>query len=205
MDNNLENKMIFADNLKKQMELKGKTRNDICQALNISYFTVSDWVNGKKYPRMDKVEKLADYFGVLKSDLIEEKTFKAKDRINRSIGKNIQTFREKANMSTQRLSELLNIDEKDVFNIENGSYSVDKELLFRICDVFQTTPDILDGSFFEMVESGDPDAEYRYSRQKNSPTLNEGEQVLIELFRRVPVDKQELVLQMIRVALGNQE
>jgi hypothetical protein len=30
-------------------------------------------VNGKKYPRMDKVEKLAAYFGILKSDLIEEK------------------------------------------------------------------------------------------------------------------------------------
>jgi transcriptional regulator with XRE-family HTH domain len=55
------------------MELNGKSRNDIAQALNISYFTVSDWVNGKKYPRMDKVEMLASYFGILKSDLIEVK------------------------------------------------------------------------------------------------------------------------------------
>ena len=56
------------------MELNGKSRNDISQALNISYYTVSDWVNGKKYPRMDKVEMLANYFGILKSDLIEERT-----------------------------------------------------------------------------------------------------------------------------------
>ena len=55
------------------MELNGKSRNDIAQALNISYFTVTDWVNGKKYPRMDKVEMLASYFGILKSDLIEDK------------------------------------------------------------------------------------------------------------------------------------
>lgn len=69
----MDNKNIFAYNLRKQMELNGKSRNDIAQALKISYFTVSDWVNGKKYPRMDKVEMLASYFGILKSDLIEDK------------------------------------------------------------------------------------------------------------------------------------
>ena len=37
------------------------------------------------------------------------------------------------------------------------------------------------------------------------PKLTEGEAMLLDLFRRVPEDKQELVLQMIRVALGNQE
>jgi repressor LexA len=70
----LDNKSIFAKNLKRQMELKGKSRREICAALGFSYYTFSDWVNGKKYPRMDKVEMLANYFGILKSDLIEEKS-----------------------------------------------------------------------------------------------------------------------------------
>ena len=70
----MDNKSIFAKNLKRQMELKGKNRREVCAALGFSYYTFSDWVNGKKYPRMDKVEMLADYFGILKSDLIEEKT-----------------------------------------------------------------------------------------------------------------------------------
>ena len=69
----MDNKNVFASNLKRYMEVKGKSRNDISEALGISYFTVSDWVNGKKYPRMDKVEMLANYFGVQKSDLIEKK------------------------------------------------------------------------------------------------------------------------------------
>lgn len=69
----MDNKNIFALNLKRYMELKGKSRTDISEALGISYFTVSDWVNGKKYPRMDKVEMLANYFGIKKSDLIEDK------------------------------------------------------------------------------------------------------------------------------------
>lgn len=35
------------------------------------------------------------------------------------------------------------------------------------------------------------------------PQLTEGEQTLINLFRRVPEEQQQLVLQMIRAALGN--
>jgi transcriptional regulator with XRE-family HTH domain len=66
-------KNIFALNLNKYMKLKGKSRNDISTALGVSYFTVSDWVNGKKYPRMDKVEMLANFFGIQKSDLIEKR------------------------------------------------------------------------------------------------------------------------------------
>ena len=70
----MDNKNIFASNLKRYMALQEKSRKDISEALGISYYTVTDWVKGKKYPRMDKVEMLANYFGVLKSDLIEEKT-----------------------------------------------------------------------------------------------------------------------------------
>lgn len=68
-----DNKNIFATNLNNLMRIEHKTRKDLSEALGISYFTITAWVNGTKYPRMDKVEMLANYFGVLKSDLIEEK------------------------------------------------------------------------------------------------------------------------------------
>ena len=70
----MDNKSVFAKNLNRYMKENRKTRREICQALGFSYYTFSDWCNGKKYPRMDKVEILANYFGCLKSDLIEEKT-----------------------------------------------------------------------------------------------------------------------------------
>lgn len=70
----MNNKNIFASNLKKYMRIHKKSRREVCEALGFSYYTFSDWVNGKKYPRMDKVEMLANYFGILKSDLIEEKS-----------------------------------------------------------------------------------------------------------------------------------
>lgn len=69
----MDNKNVFSCNLRRYMALHGKTRREICEALGFSYYTFSDWANGKKYPRMDKVEMLANYFGIQKSDLIEEK------------------------------------------------------------------------------------------------------------------------------------
>lgn len=68
----LGNKEIFSNNLRKYMELNGKDRKDIAKDLEVSYSTFTDWVNGNSYPRIDKIEKLANYFGIEKSDLIEK-------------------------------------------------------------------------------------------------------------------------------------
>lgn len=67
------NKKVFARNLNYYLTTRGKTQNDLVRDLKITASTVSDWANGKKYPRVDKMQMLADYFGVLKSDLTEER------------------------------------------------------------------------------------------------------------------------------------
>ena len=68
----MDNRNVFATNLNRYMQERNVTRNDLSEAIGVSYFTVTDWVKGKKYPRMDKVELLAQYFCVNKSDLIED-------------------------------------------------------------------------------------------------------------------------------------
>ena len=65
-------KRIFARNLQKYMDENNKSRREMSEILGISYYTFSDWVNAKKFPRIDKIEAIADYFGIEKSDLIEE-------------------------------------------------------------------------------------------------------------------------------------
>ena len=50
--------------------------------------------------------------------------------------------------------------------------------------------------------------EYLMGWEENTPgelPLTEGEKTLLDLFRRVPEDQQQLVLQMIQVALGSRE
>ena len=69
----LGNKEIFSRNLRALMEKTGKDRNKVCDDLGFKYSTFNDWYNGNKYPRIDKIEMLSNYFGVMKSDLIEDK------------------------------------------------------------------------------------------------------------------------------------
>lgn len=68
----LGNKEIMAENIQRFMELRKVSRNDVCKAIGVKYTTLTDWIKGKTYPRIDKIEKLAIYFGVSKSDLVEK-------------------------------------------------------------------------------------------------------------------------------------
>ncbi len=67
-------KVVFARNLKKYMDLQNKTQKDLIDDLKLSSSTVSNWCTAQKMPRMNKVQMLADYFGIEKSDLIEDKS-----------------------------------------------------------------------------------------------------------------------------------
>ena len=78
---NKSNKEIFSNNLRFFMKQKNKSRKEICDDLNIKYTTFADWYNGNRYPRIDKIELLAKYFNIQKSDLIEEKNDTNKNSI----------------------------------------------------------------------------------------------------------------------------
>ena len=66
-------KEVFAKNLRYYMERMGKNQKELAEIVGVSAPTMNDWLKAKKYPRIDKIEILAKYFGILKSDLIEDK------------------------------------------------------------------------------------------------------------------------------------
>lgn len=65
---------IFAKNLRHYLNISGKTQKELAHIIGVSAPTMHEWCAGKKTPRMDKVQKLANYFGIQNSDLIEDKT-----------------------------------------------------------------------------------------------------------------------------------
>lgn len=69
-----EYKEIFSNNLKYYMNLYGKNQADLINDLGFNKSAISTWCNGTRLPRMDKVDILARYFHIKRSDLIEEKT-----------------------------------------------------------------------------------------------------------------------------------
>lgn len=74
MSNNLGNKQTMAQNIRYYMNKHNITQTEICNTLGIKMPTFSDWVNAKTYPRIDKIELMANYFGISKADLVEERS-----------------------------------------------------------------------------------------------------------------------------------
>lgn len=69
-----EQKKIFSKNLNFYISNSGKQQKEIAKDLDISPTTFNTWCVGKIMPRMGKVQKIADYFGIGKSDLIDDKS-----------------------------------------------------------------------------------------------------------------------------------
>ena len=116
-----------------------------------------------------------------------------------TVGENILAIRKRLGWTQEELAKMMGYKSKSTINkIELGINDIPQSKIAKFAEVLNTTPAHLMGWTDKPVDS-----------EKNSPSkskeLSEGEQLMIELFRKVPEDKQELVLQMIRVALGNQE
>lgn len=68
----LGNKEIMSKNIQRYMHQKGVSRTQLANDLNVKYTTLTDWVKGNTYPRIDKIEMMANYFGITKADLVEK-------------------------------------------------------------------------------------------------------------------------------------
>ena len=68
----LGNKEIMAKNIKRYLEKKGITGKDLALAINVPPSTLYSWMQASAYPRIDKIEMMANYFGISKADLVED-------------------------------------------------------------------------------------------------------------------------------------
>lgn len=67
------------------MEKKNITQKEMAEIVGVATSTFNDWMKAKKYPRIDKIEIMANHFGILKSDLIEEKMTAEKSKKNDAL------------------------------------------------------------------------------------------------------------------------
>ncbi|MGE6611907.1 LexA family protein [Peribacillus sp. NPDC076916] len=68
--------MSIGKNIKKLREIHNLSQKDLAEIAGVSDKAVSTWENGIKDPRMGAIQKIADHFGILKSDIIEDKETK---------------------------------------------------------------------------------------------------------------------------------
>lgn len=81
----LGNREILSKNLKYYIERSGKDRRELADTWGFPYSTVTEWINGRKYPRIDRIEIMANYFGIQMADLIEEKMTEEKEKDNDAL------------------------------------------------------------------------------------------------------------------------
>lgn len=112
----IENKDILAKNLRKYISMSGKDRKEIAKALGIPYSTLTDWVNANKYPRIDNIEKIAAYFGVSKSDLIED--FKQKQKDNDLLADIIVKIRMDKDLM-EVVNKVVSLDNAQINSLKN--------------------------------------------------------------------------------------
>lgn len=89
---------IFSKNLNYYMALNDKSQTDLVNDLGFNKSAVSTWCNGTRLPRMDKVEILARYFNINRSDLIEEKKSETGYYLNEETAKLAQEMFEDEDM-----------------------------------------------------------------------------------------------------------
>lgn len=65
--------MPISDNIKELRALHKLSQAELGKIAGVSDKAVSTWENGEKIPRMGAIQKIADYFGISKSDIIEDK------------------------------------------------------------------------------------------------------------------------------------
>ena len=127
MSNN-KSKEIFSANLEKLMASRDVDRNKLCSDLGLKYTTVRDWLKGITYPRIGKIELLADYFGVNKSDLIEDKTQEEKE-VKIPTSPLIQRITEKAvKLTAPRKQKVLDFTENQLREQSNKVISLEEDL-----------------------------------------------------------------------------
>ena len=116
------NKEIMARNIKRYMEMKGVTNQQLCDALDFKYTTYMDWIKGVTYPRIGKIEAMANYFGCEKSDLIEDMLTEEKEKDNDTLANIIVRLR---------------TDEK-FFEVVDSIYSMDSSKLDAVKQMIET-------------------------------------------------------------------
>lgn len=62
----------ISDNIKKLRELHNLSQKELAEIAGVTDKAVSTWESGLKEPRMGAIQKMADHFGLMKSNIIED-------------------------------------------------------------------------------------------------------------------------------------
>jgi transcriptional regulator with XRE-family HTH domain len=113
------------------------------------------------------------------------------------FAKRLKETREQKNISAKELAEALGINKATIHHYERADFkSIKTPILRDIANYLDVNPDYL---------IGDTDVKRTVKETEDLlSTITDGEKLLLDLFRQVPEESQQMVLDMVRVALKKQ-
>lgn len=136
-------KEVFAKNLRRYMEENNINQKELAEIAGVSPPTVNDWLKANIYPRIDKIERIANHFNILKSDLIEDKAPLVANIIHTSIdiGLLIREKRLGQGLTQAQLSERLGVSVGTIANWERGNVSkIKRKTIWDLSDILKISP-----------------------------------------------------------------
>lgn len=103
---------IFARNLTAYVQQSGKQQQEIASILGFNQKTFNGWCRALSMPTMGKVQKIADYFGIRKSDLLDDHTGDDGFRLTAHECDIIKSFRKADTLTKQMVLRLLDMEPK---------------------------------------------------------------------------------------------
>lgn len=133
----IEQKKIFSKNLNYFLSQMNKTQKEVADAISVSPQTFNTWCQGIALPRMGKVQKLADYFHIEKSDLIDERNETISKTKRQGIAINIYG-RVAAGIPIEMIEDIVDTEEISEDMAKTGEYFglivKGNSMLPNICD-----------------------------------------------------------------------
>ena len=156
--NNLGNKQTFAKNLKYYMDDRKIDRNKLSAICKVPYTTLTSWIKAERYPRIDKIQILSEFFNIRMSDLVEEHDYNNEIKQIPLLGK-IQ-----AGVPTEMFLDIIDyIDipadmargNKELFALKTKGKSMEPNFIEGDILIFEKTEDCENGQFCAVAVNGD--------------------------------------------------
>ena len=112
----LGNIRVMAQNIQHYLDINGKDRNDLVRDLGFKYTTICNWLQGKSYPRIDKIEMMANYFGISKSDLVERPSDSDDSKFNETELALVRDYRRLNDLDQQAIRFIMDRFQGKVFD-----------------------------------------------------------------------------------------
>lgn len=172
--------MSIGRNIRRLRESHGMNQAQLAEIAGVTDKAVSTWENDLKIPRMAAIQRIADYFGLLKSDIIEDSSsFSGYEREKSSVERIPVVGRVVAGIPTEAVEDIVDWEEIPHTLARRGDYiglkvkgsSMEPRFLDGDTVIVRRQPDVESGEIAIVFVNGNEATMKKVLKQPDGITL----------------------------------